>query len=146
MYIISDQDTRKGFTLIELLVGITVIAVIFNILITFVISAEQFNSIYIEQHLKSSNALTVLNIISNELRAANSISSLSTSSKLVMEYDTYDLSYDLYSNKVRRTKGGYSQYLTDDRVVGALSFSYPGTNLVTIICDDHSLEAFCRGT
>ena len=74
----------------------------------------------------------VLQRMTDEVRNAKRIDPSSNTSKLILNYDGYNIAYDLKDGKVRREKGGGSSYLTEEGSVNSLNFSYPSQKLVEI--------------
>jgi hypothetical protein len=74
----------------------------------------------------------VLQRITDEVRNSRKIDPSSNTSQLILNYDGYNIAYDLKDWKIRREKGGGSSYLTEEGIVTSLNFSYPSQKLVEV--------------
>ncbi len=138
----------SGFTLIELLISIAIIGVLIGASF-YVLSSFWRAESGIKKILDQNQSVRfVMERIINEARRAEDISSSSISSKLILEYDGFSISYDYANKKVRRRKGGGSSYLTEENKISGLEFYYPVPKLVKIsintINSSFESQAFVR--
>ncbi len=76
------------------------------------------------------NLRIALSRISEEIKISKGADSSSTSSKLVLNYGGYTISYYLKDGKIQRSKGGATP-LTED-IVKSLNFDYSTLKLINI--------------
>lgn len=77
-------------------------------------------------------SLFVLNKISRDIQASQSISPLSTKEQLVLYIATDKIEYLIKNKKVCRVKNSYSSYITDTSEINVLEFYYPAPEAVKI--------------
>lgn len=141
---------NNGFTLIEMIVGIFVMMLLLSSLTGIIVTTLRFNERIVKRALCVQNALSSLNTITSEIRASKGIVASSTKDKLILDFNTYFVSYDYNLGKIRRIKNLSSQYLTDNNLIKSLSFSYKSLNSanVSILPFSHlfcfTAETMCR--
>ena len=139
-----------GFTLIELVVSLSLVSIIALPLAGLMYSSVRYEKRAFQKQENLINASSSIDLICGEIKESKGISSTSVSSRLVLIFDSYSVSYDLAGEKVRRTKNSSVSYLNPDGTIDKLSFSYPGINsAITTIGPKRSkilltLEASCR--
>ena len=123
---------KKGFTLIELIISMALAFIVFG-------SAFFATSTFLRTWRSGTASLEalqsgriVLQRITDEVRNSRKIDPSSNTSQLILNYDGYNITYDLKDGKIRREKGGGSSYLTEESIVTLLNFSYPSQKLVEI--------------
>ena len=123
---------KKGFTLIEVLISMALAMIVLG-------SAFFATSTFLRTWRSGTASLEalqggriVLQRITDEVRNSRKIDPSSNTSKLILNYEGYNIAYDLKDGKVRREKGGGSAYLTEEGIVTSLNFSYPSQKLVEI--------------
>lgn len=141
---------KNAFTLIELLIGISVSLIITASTLSALMCALKFKDKIFLAGENLQNTISSINTITNEIKASKNISYLSTSNKLVLEFDSFLITYDLVSNKIRRVKNSASQYLTPDNSIGSFYLAYPSSDSVRIHIQPNNsrcaftIEAFSR--
>jgi len=101
-------------------------------LVMVITNAIRFNERITSRSNYLRSGLSSLDTIASDIRASKGIISSSTANKLVLDFDTYYISYDFNLGKIRRIKNLSSQYLTDDNMIKSLSFSYSSLHSATI--------------
>lgn len=119
-----------GFTLIELLISIPLYLLILLSVISLLLSAINVHKVIFKKSASLLDAVSVMNTITGEIRQSKQIDPLSSTNKLIVDFDTYIISYDYNNGKIRRTKNTSSQYLSADGNINSLLFSYPSAKIV----------------
>ncbi len=128
----SSKNLPAGFSLIETIIAMSLLMVLLSAgFILFSASLRSFSKINqkIEQN---QNSQIVMKRITEEVRGSRGILSISTPSRLVLDYLPDTIAYELNDLKFRRSKNGYGSYLTTENQITDLTFSYPGPHLVEI--------------
>ena len=139
-----------GFTLIELVISLSLISILALPIVCLMYSSIKYEKTAFQKQENIINATSSLDLICADIKASKGISPSSSAAKLVLIFDSFSVSYDLWTDKVRRTKNSSVQYLNPDGTIDKLSFSYPSANssIATIIPKrsktPFSLEASCR--
>lgn len=139
-----------GFTLVELVISLSLISILALPLAGLMYSSVRYEKRAFQNQENLINTISSLDLISGEIKASKGISSSSNTSKLVLIFDSYSVSYDLWVDKVRRTKNSSVAYLNPDGTINKLSFSYPSANSAIITISPKisktllTLEASCR--
>ncbi|MDD5383085.1 MAG: type II secretion system protein [Candidatus Margulisbacteria bacterium] len=135
---------KAGFTLVELMISMTILALLLGSFY-YVLGAElkiweRIIGRSEEAQIASAVALRII----DDARSAQEILPASSSATLSLKIGNETIEYQLTGNKVRRKKGGYSAYLTDDGEITELTFSYPAGKIVRIKVDDLAASVFLR--
>lgn len=123
---------KKGFTLIEVLISMTLAVMVLGSAFWAIGSSLRTWKSGAANLEALQGGRIVLERIMDEVRNAKRIDPSSTSQKLGLNYEDYDISYELKNGKVRRGKGGGASYLTTEGIVNSLNFLYPSSELVEI--------------
>ncbi|NQU17673.1 MAG: prepilin-type N-terminal cleavage/methylation domain-containing protein [Candidatus Saganbacteria bacterium] len=130
---------KQGFTLIEILIATSLSVVIitagFYLLSSHTKLSSQINKKVAEQQISSN----IIDIITKDIQNAQSVSSSSTTTKLILNYPAGIMAYEYKNGKVKRK----NRYLTDAGDVSSLAFKYQG-KLVEIKLDNYTTKALCR--
>ncbi len=123
---------RKGFTLIELVISLA----IFSLLLVTVFSL--FNAeVKIWKKIAAKCERTqianfVLTRLRHDIRRAGQVLPASNPYLLSLKAGPDSIEYSLAGEKVRRKQNGASAYLTFDKEISSLIFSYPSSREVEI--------------
>ena len=135
---------KKGFTLIEVLISMTLAVLVLgsafwamgSSLRTWKSGAANLEALQ--------GGRIVLERIMDEVRNARGIDPSSTSQKIVLNYEDYNITYELKNGKVRRDKGEGASYLTTEGIVNSLNFIYLSSKLVEIEMDVLKRKIFSK--
>lgn len=126
---------RKGFTLIEMLISLA----IFSLLLATVFSLFHADIKLWNKIASKSEKSQVLNFVlarlGHDIRSASQILPASSTGSLFLKAGPDILEYSLAGEKVRRKQNGTSSYLTYDKEISSLSFSYPSSREVAVELD-----------
>lgn len=123
---------KKGFTLIEMLVALSLSIVFLGAAFFILNHTLKFANRQAIQSAKQQTELFVLNKLSRDIQASQSISPLSTKDRLILYIESDKIEYLAKNNKICRVKNGYSSYITDINEINVLEFYYPKPDLVKI--------------
>lgn len=141
---------KKGFTLIELIVAVTLSAIVLSSLFGFLFPFLKWHGTSSAKLGNLASVLSAIDTISREIRSSKGISPLSNKDRIILIFDSYTISFDLNAGKIRRIKGGSSQYLTPDSSADSLLFTYSDRGYASFLVAPTSInlslscEAFCR--
>lgn len=123
---------KKGFTLVELVISLSLMVMIIGITtFAFGQAIRTWRKVaWKSECLQVANL--VMERICRDIRAASEISQASSSKELILKIGSETVSYQLVNFKVQRQKGRSVAYLTNEREVENLFFSYPEKDLVEV--------------
>jgi prepilin-type N-terminal cleavage/methylation domain-containing protein len=127
----------RGFTLVELIVALTLLtALVGGLFFSFGQGLRNWRKITAAAaHLQVESIISER--ICREVRLG-AVLPASSSSEVFLKIDGEAVSYKLVDSKVRRKKGSTTAYLTDDKEIKRLFFSYPAAGAINITVDDLS--------
>jgi prepilin-type N-terminal cleavage/methylation domain-containing protein len=133
---------RNGFTLLEIIIALALLSL-------FLMAGTRLFSAYFRTYRAAAHnashlqiKLAVLREITRDCRGAKSVAAVND--RAVFYYADHTVAYDLKNNKVRRTEGKSSAYLTDDNEIKELSFRLINPYLIRIKVDDLETEGALR--
>ena len=135
---------RRGFTLVELIIALALTALLFGT-ITFAFGqALRAWKITADRAARHQVANISLERLARDIRSASSISAATSPGgiRLTVEGETIEYSWD--NLKLKRKKGNYSAYLTNEGEIGNVSFSFPAQPLVQVKVDNYTVLAGAR--
>jgi len=115
---------KKGFTLIELIVAVSLSVIVMASLFSFLFALLKWRDMSTGKLRGLNTVRSAMQTMSREIKASKGISPVSDKDRIIIIFDTYTISFDLNAGKIRRIKGGSTQYLTPDSSVSSLLFSY----------------------
>lgn len=123
-------NPNKGFTLIEMLVSLSIGILVYAAISSFLLFSLKTYRHHIQRIENLENVQSAINIIEQDIRSCTEVVAISNSDKLVLFNDQNVISYELKNNKIKRTKNNSSLYLTNEKSIDKLSFSYPLDQLI----------------
>ena len=127
---------ENGLTLVELIIALTLFTVLAgSVFYAFGSELRLWRKIA-EKCQREQVANLAAERICHDIRAASEILAASASEELQLRVGSENISYRLVNYKIRRQKGSSIAYLTNEREVEKLIFSYSSGNLVEVTVGD----------
>lgn len=135
---------RPGFTLVELVIAMSLLTILLGGLFFALGHGLRIWRKVAREVDRQQISNLVAERICRDIRAAGEILPSSSSEEVVLKIGSEVISYKLVNSKVRRKKGSSVAYLTSEKEVGALSFSFPAAVMVGISVGGFSTHVSIR--
>ena len=120
---------KNGFTLIELVMAIVLLGIIAGIGVPLLIAVNQGWLIARDRNQAGEAGMVAMERMLREIRMVNNDTSIIAADNTTLQFidvNSYDLTFELSNNTVRRTNSSASDVLADN--VNSLSFTYYDSN------------------
>jgi len=140
----APMKRKNGFTLVELIISLTLFTVLVGgVFYAFGSELRLWRKIA-DKCQREQVANLVAERICHDIRAASAILTSSGSEEIDLRVGSENISYRLVDYKIRRKKGSSIAYLTNEREVDKLAFSYPVSDRVEMIMGKFSCHVALR--